>query len=88
MHAAAEVDLQESVVVQREGLRRAFDLPVEIEALLLGELGLVDRLLQLARSGMRRRDARPRLRHQLAHLRKMLRESSVWSRLWAASPAE
>ena len=79
MHAAAEVDLQEAVLVQREGLRCPFDLVSEVEPLVIGKLGLIDRLLQLARGRVRcvdhacyRRRSRPRdapgLRHELLYL--------------------
>src|SRR5207248_1696400 len=48
VNAAAEIDLEESILMQREGLRRSFDLLAEVEPLLLGELRFVDGFLQLA----------------------------------------
>jgi len=51
---ACEVDFQEAVLVECEGLRRPFDLAhAEVDVLLLDVDGLVDGILQLARGGVR-----------------------------------
>ena len=45
-----EVDLEEAVLVEREGLRRTLDLSTEVDLMSLDQVGLVDGILEFLRS--------------------------------------